>query len=76
MKKCLIYCMTIYILLIIFILLQNPKFLYDQNNNIKSWNYLKYKIKYGINKFDDIICFPTIVILISILSYILAKKFV
>jgi len=59
-----------------FIILQKPTILYDENNNIKSWNYLKYKIKYGINKPEDIICFPVIVILISIISYILAKRLI
>lgn len=76
MKKCLIYCITIYILSMMFILLHKPRILYDDNNNIKSWNYLKYKIKNGFNKPDEIICFPTIVILISIISYILSKKLI
>lgn len=76
MKKSLIYCITIYILLIMFILLHKPKILYDDDNNIKSWNYLKEKIKYGFNKPEEIICFPVIVIIISILSYVLAKKLI
>lgn len=76
MKKCLIYSITIYIILVMFILLHKPKILYDHNNNIKSWNYLKEKIKYGFDELNEIICLPVIVIIITIVSYILAKKLI
>ena len=32
-----------------FVLLQQPDILYDDNKNIKSWSYLKDKLKYGFN---------------------------
>ncbi len=72
MKKCIIYSITIYILLTMFILLQKPKILYDSNGDFKSWNYLKYKIKYGYNSYNELICFPIIILSISLLSFIIS----
>jgi hypothetical protein len=59
-----------------FILLQRPKFLNDSDNNIKSWNYLKYKIKYGFTNTTELICLPTIIIFISIFSFIIGANLI
>ena len=72
MKKCIIYSITIYILLTMFILLQKPDILYDSNGKIKSWNYLKSKIRYGFYTYDELICLPTCMFIISIISFIIA----
>ena len=74
MKKCIIYSITIYILLTMFILLQRPQILNDENNQLKSWNYLNNKIKYGFMDYEELICLPTIIIFISICSYIIALR--
>ena len=72
MKKCIIYSITIYILLTMFILLQKPNILYDSNGDIKSWNYLKSKIIDGFYNYDELICLPTIMAILSIFSFIIA----
>ncbi len=72
MKKCIIYSITIYILLTMFILLHKPDILYDYNKEIKSWSYLKSKIKYGFYTVDELICLPTIICMLSIISFIIA----
>ena len=76
MKKCIIYSITIYILLTMFILLQKPNILYDTDGEIKSWTYLKSKIKYGFNTMDELICLPTIIFTISIISFIIATNII
>jgi hypothetical protein len=76
MKKCIIYSITIYLIITMLLLLQKPPFLYDQYGNIKSMNYLKYKLQYGFNQPEELICFPTILIISSILSYFLAKSLI
>ena len=68
--------MTIYILLTMFLLLQRPQFLNDSEGNIKSLNYLKYKIKYGFINPTELICLPTIIIFISILSFIIGANLI
>lgn len=76
MKRCIIYSISIYILLCMFVLLQQPDILYDDNKNIKSWSYLKDKLKYGFNNIDELICLPTLFIIISIFSFIITIKIV
>jgi hypothetical protein len=73
MKKCIIYSVIIYLLLMMYINLHKPLILYDINGNIKSMNYFKYKIKYGFDNMNELICFPTIAIICAIISFILAK---
>ena len=72
MKKCIIYSITIYILLTMFILLQKPNILYDIDGEIKSWNYLKSKIRYGFYTMDELICLPTVMFMVSVFSFIIA----
>jgi len=74
MKKCIVYSITIYILLTMFILLHRPKILNDSNGDIKSWNYLKYKLKYGFTDMNELICLPTIIFVISIISFMIGIK--
>ena len=74
MEKCVIYSITIYLLLTMFILLQRPQILNDENGDIKSWDYLQYKIKYGFINYEELICFPTLIVFVSIFSFIIAYK--
>jgi len=74
MKKCIIYSITIYLLLMMFILLQKPRILYDDNGNMKSLNYFKYKINYGFKDPMELLCFPTIAIIFGIIAFLLAKQ--
>ena len=63
-----------------FITLHKPSILYDSDRNIKSWNYLRYNLtklnnlNYNLNSPQNFICLPTLVILISIISFYLAKN--
>jgi len=74
MKKCLIYSIVIYLLLIMFINLQKPSILYDKNDNIKSINYFKYKLKYGFNSIEECVCMPIVALLCALISAGMAKK--
>jgi hypothetical protein len=74
MRECIIYSITIYVLLTMFILLQRPQVLNDENGQLKSWNYLKSKLKYGFISIEELICLPTLIIFISIFSYIIAQR--
>ncbi len=59
------------------ILLQKPTLLCDSSGNFKSWNYLKYKIFYdNVHSPNDLICLPTVLIVCSLISFILAKNLV
>jgi len=73
-KNSIIQCISIYTILCMYILLQKPKLLYDESNNIKSLDYFNNKIKYGFNNLDELICLPTIFIIISLLSFIISVK--
>ena len=73
-KNSIIQCISIYTILCMYILLQKPKILYDESNNIKSLDYFNNKIKYGFNNLDELICLPTIFIIISLLSFIISVK--
>jgi len=57
-----------------FILLQKPEILYDENGNMKSLNYFRHKINYGFQDPMELVCFPTISIASAILSFFLAKQ--
>ena len=70
------YSISIYILLCMFILLQKPTILYDNNGNIKSWNYLKDKLIYGFNDAEELICLPTLFVGVSLLSFIISIKII
>jgi len=74
MKKCLVYSIVIYLLFMMYINLQKPEILYDDNNNLKSMNYFKFKLKYGFQNTNELICMPTVAIMCAIISYILAKQ--
>ena len=74
MKKSIIYSITIYLLLSMIILLQKPNILYDDNNNIKSWIYFKTKLINGFDNINEFVCLPTVFILCSLLSFIIAKN--
>ena len=76
MKKCLIYSITIYLLIIMFIILQKPTIIYDDNNNLKSLNYFKSKLRYGFQDSSELICLPTIAICSSVFSFIIAKQLI
>ena len=91
MKKCLIYGIVIYLLIMMYInlslnqsliqtqnqnnyLIQRPDILYDENGNLKSLNYFKFKLKYGFQSYKELICMPIIAIISAIISFILAKQ--
>ena len=74
MKKCIIYSILIYLLLYIALLSKKPSILYD-NNNIKSLLYFQDKINNGYNSYNELVCLPTIMLILVLLSYLLAKKF-
>ena len=76
MKKCIIYSITIYLLLTMIIILQKPQIMCDQYGNFKSLNYLKYKLSSGITNLNDLICLPIIFILCSIFSFIVSTNLV
>lgn len=76
MKKCLVYSIVIYLLIMMYINLKKPDILYDENNNLKSIDYFKFKLKYGFQNINEMICMPTIAIASAILSFILAKQIV
>lgn len=59
-----------------YINLKKPDILYDENNNLKSIDYFKFKLKYGFQNINEMICMPTIAIASAILSFILAKQIV
>ena len=74
MANTLLYSIAIYLLL--FLLLCNHKqnlFLDQKTRYIKSWNFFCNKFNKWESS-DDLICFPTIIIIIVILSYFLALK--
>ena len=50
MKSILIYSIIIYIIVYIIIIIQNPSYLYDNKNNLKSFNYLNDKINNKNNR--------------------------
>ena len=57
------------------IILQKPALLCDQKGDFKSWNYLKYKLYYdGIQNYHDLICYPSIMVLCCIFSFLMAKN--
>ncbi len=66
--------MIIYLLLIMVILLQRPPILLNDDSSFKSWNYFLYKLNYGYNEIGELICLPTIIIICSISSFIIAKN--
>lgn len=72
MKNYIIYSITIYMLLFMLILLKKPSILYDNNNNLKSFNYLEDKIKNGYNNYNELISLPLITICISLISHIIS----
>ncbi len=115
MKKCLIYGIVIYLLIMMYInlslnqyqqnqyqqnqyqqnqyqqnqyqqnqyqqtqigtdyLIQKPLILYDENGNLKSLNYFKFKLKHGFHSYKELICMPTIAVVIALFSFILAKQ--
>ena len=74
MKKCILYSLTIYILFAMSIIIQKPTILCDSNGDFKSWNYFRYKIfNQKIQSPDELICLPTVLILCSLISFILAR---
>ena len=74
MKKCIIYNVIIYMFITMIIILQKPDILTDVNGNFKSWNYLKFNLSNGISDYNDLICLPTVVIVISIISFVMSKQ--
>ncbi len=73
MKKCIVYSITIYLILTMCIILHKPACIYS-NGEFKSVNYFKNKIKYGFNSATELICLPSILVVCSIISFILAKQ--
>jgi len=74
MKKCIIYSIIIYLIIYMAIMCKKPSILYTENNNIKSWSYLKDRIKYGYNDYTELLCYPSIMIFVVIFSFLLAKN--
>ena len=59
-----------------FFLFQKPNIIYDINGNIKSWNYLKYKMINGVNNYNDLLCLPTIFISFSLISFLITLNII
>ena len=76
MKNQLIYSLVIYIIFYILITTNKLDILYDNNGNIKSLNYLNYKIKIGFEDYNEYINLPFFTILVAIISYYLSKYFI
>ena len=76
MKNQLIYSLVIYIIFYMLIITNKPDILYDNNDNIKSLNYLTYKIKIGFEDYNEYINLPFFTILVAIISYYLSKYFI
>ena len=76
MKKCLVYSIVIYLLIMMYINLKKTDILYDDNDNLKSIDYFKFKLKHGFKNINEMICMPTVAILAAILSFILAKQII
>ena len=73
MKKCLIYSLLIYIILYISLNKIKPKILYE-NGHLKSWFYFINKINNGIDNYDELICIPTITLVIVLFSFLIGAK--
>jgi len=73
MKQQLIYSLTIFLIIFIIILLQMPSIIYDDNGLVKSWNYFKNIDYKYINSINDLICLPTIIIIVAVISFILGR---
>ena len=76
MKNQLMYSLVIYIIFYMLIITNKPEFLYDNNGNIKSLNYLNYKMKIGFEDYNEYINLPFFTLLIAIISYYLSKYFI
>ena len=75
MTKCVIYSLTIYLLIMMSIIMQKPALLCDQKGDFKSWNYLKYKLlNRDIQNYHDLICYPTIMFICCVFSFLMAKN--
>ena len=72
MKNQLIYSLVIYVIFYILIITKKPNIIYDNYGNIKSLDYLNYKINIGFENLDEYINLPIISILLAILSYYLS----
>lgn len=55
------------------IILNKPTILYDEQGNIKSWNYFNNTIKGGKINMDVLTSLPIIFILCAMISFYLAK---
>jgi hypothetical protein len=75
MKNQLIYSLVIYVIFYILIITNKPELLYDNYGNIKSLDYLNYKINIGFENLDEYINLPIISILLAISSYYLSSLF-
>ena len=69
MKKRLLYSIVIYLFFIMMLQLYKPT-----NTNIKSFNYIKYKLENKIYDIDDLYSEPCIVIVIGLISFIIARN--
>lgn len=59
-----------------YINLKKPEILYDENDNLKSIDYFKFKLKYGFHNVNELICMPTLAIGSALVSFILAKQLI
>ena len=69
MKKRLLYSIVIYLFLIMILQLYKPSV-----TNIKSFNYIKYKLENKIYDINDLYSEPFIVIVFGLLSFIIARN--
>jgi len=74
MKKCIIYSLSIYIIIYIALISKKPFVLYDNINGFKSLLYFQNKLYNGYTNYDELICLPTIMLLIVFFSFLLAKN--
>ncbi len=74
MKTCIIHSITIYLIFMIIIILHKPAILCKDNNEFKSWYYLYDKLSFGFNDISELICLPSVVIIWSIISFMIAKS--
>lgn len=73
MSNNLIYSINIYLLLFILFHHNKNSIVYDENNNLKSWDFFCKKFNKWKNV-DDFVTFPSMIVLLVIFSFLLAKQ--
>lgn len=76
MKILLIYSISIYIIFYIIVIIQNPSYLYDEKNNLKSFNYINNKINSKSTNYIDYVNLPLLATFFAILSFYISNNLI